>query len=298
MEPGLLLFAFTAGAAAFFAPCCVAMLPAYVAYAVDTSGAPQPPETRYARLGRATAVLGMFPLAAGLVPLVAIGISSIVPSAAVVGPWLPGLDASLTLLFVGVGLAVAGLFTAGRGRAIVRGALFGLLAGLGFFAVFLVVGLPLAFLARGLRPYLPWLALVVGVALVVLGILLLTGRGFAPRFPTPKADVTSPKGFFLFGAGYAIAGLSCTFPVFLGVMAAGALAGGAKSTLGVFAAYALGKSTLLVGLTAVTVAGSATAGQRLKRLTPHIARASAVLLVVAGAYIAWYYGRYAPGLGP
>ena len=295
MDPTLLLFAFSAGAIGFFAPCCVAMLPAYVGYAVRSSQ--QAPETPlHAQGGRLLFLGGLLPFALGGIPLLLMALASLAPLPYELVAALPNPDLSLALLILGTLASVGGILLLGKARAAARGALFGGLATLGFLTIFLAVGLPIALLARGLAPYLNWLAALVGLSLVVLGLFVLAGKSIAPKLPGLQADVTSPKGFYLFGLGYGVASLSCTFPVFLAVVAGGALSGGFLSALAAFAAYALGKGALLVGVTILTVSGGTTSGARVRRLVPAMARASGILLVLAGAYLAWYYGRFAPGI--
>ena len=296
MEPALLLFAFSAGAIGFFAPCCIAMLPAYVGYAVrspDDATPPRPPNL----LARTLTVGGLLPVAVGGIPLLTLGLASYAPIPHAWSQAMPDPDLSVILLVLGLAATIAGITLMGRGPAAWRGALFGALATLGFLTVFLAIGVPIAFLARELAPYLNWLAVLVGLLLVLLGLFTLAGKAMSLKIPGFKADVTTPKGFYLFGLGYGIASLSCTFPVFLAVVATGALSGGFTAALGAFVAYALGKGALLIGVTILTIAGGTRAGNRVRRLTPVMTRAGGALLILAGAYIAYYFGRFAPGLG-
>lgn len=295
MDPALLVFAFSAGAIAFFAPCCIAMLPAYVGYAVRAPAAPASPAR--AAWARTLALGGLVPVALGGAPLLALGLAGFAPLPDALARALPRSDLALAVLLVGLAATTAGIALAGRGRAALRGALFGALATLGFLTVFLALGLPIAFLARWLAPYLNWLAVLVGIALAALGVMILLGKPLAPRLPGLKADVSTPRGFYLFGLGYGVASLSCTFPVFLAVVFAGAVSGGFLAGLATFAAYALGKGALLVGVTVLVIAGGASAGARVRRLAPAMERAGGILLLVAGAYVAFYFGRFAPGLG-
>lgn len=307
MDPALLLFAFVAGAAAFFAPCCIAMLPAYIGYAVRPQSRPNPamagddfisptPTTVGGnRAANALALFGVIPIVAGIVPLVLHGLGVL---SATIAAWsLPDRDVSLALLLLGVVMVACGLVWAGKGQAAARGALFGTLATLGFLVVFVTLGLPIAFLARPLAPYLPWFSVTVGVGLVLLGLLFLAGKSVTLRLPQFQGDVSTPKGFFLFGLGYGAAGLSCTFPVFLAVVGAGAVSGGFSAALAVFVTYALGKGFLLAGVTMLTVAGGTGFASKVKQFTPIVYKASAILMILAGGYIAYYFGRYAPGLG-
>ena len=295
MELALLVFAFSAGAIGFFAPCCIAMLPAYVGYAVRTPDAPT--LASRAPWARTLAFGGLAPMVLGGIPLLTLGLASYVP---IPFDWtrvFPDEDVSVLLLVLGLAATTTGVVLAGRGRAALRGALFGALATLGFLTIFLAIGVPIAFLARGLAPYLNWLAVVVGVLLVLLGAFVLAGKSLSIKLPGIRADTTTPRGFYVFGLGYGIASLSCTFPVFLAVLFAGTLSGGFFATLATFAAYALGKGALLIGVTILTIAGGATAGNRIRRYAPFMTRAGGVILVLAGLYIAYYFSRFAPGLG-
>lgn len=296
MEPALLLFAFSAGAIGFFAPCTIAMLPAYVGYAIRS-----PDDAIQMRSPRPFASIlvlgGLLPITLGGIPLLTLGLASYVPIPHAWSQAMPNPDLSVLLLVLGLCATIAGIALRGRGPAAWRGALFGALATLGFLTIFLAIGVPIAFLARSLAPYLNWLAVLVGLLLVLLGLFALAGKAMSLKIPGFKADVSTPKGFYLFGLGYGIASLSCTFPVFLAVLATGALSGGFTAALATFVAYALGKGALLIGVTILTIAGGTRAGNRVRRLTPIMTRAGGVLLVLAGAYIAYSFGRFAPGLG-
>ena len=94
---------------------------------------------------------------------------------------------------------------------------------------------------------------------------------------------------FGYGCSYALASLSCTVGPFLAVTGIGI--GSAGGGLAAVLAYAAGL-TLVVGTLAVTaaVAGSGVV-DRLRRILPYLNRISGGLLLVVGAYVA-YYGWY------
>lgn len=289
MDPALLLFAFSAGALAFFAPCCVGMLPAYIAYAVRPEAGKA--EARPSRPASRIALLGLAPLALGTVPLLVRGLGGFGLVPPPVYRVLPTLEASLALLLVGAGLILSALAIGGHLKAATRGVLLGLFATVGVLGSFLIVGAPIAFFARALAPYLAFVSLAVGIALLASGLLVLAGRSFAPGLPALVPDVSRPSGFVKFGLAYGIAGLTCTFPLFLAVVATALAQGGAVEALATFAAYALGKASVLVALTGVTVAGGASLVPRLAPRGRFVERASAAMLVLAGAYMTYYYGR-------
>jgi cytochrome c biogenesis protein CcdA len=91
-----------------------------------------------------------------------------------------------------------------------------------------------------------------------------------------------------FGASYATASLTCSIAPFLALVVSSFRAGSTGEGVVLFVAYAVGMG-LLVGLAAVAVAlarrGLVT---RLRRTGRWVPRLGGVLLLVVGAYVAWY----------
>jgi cytochrome c biogenesis protein CcdA len=180
----------------------------------------------------------------------------------------------------------------GRAAAVGRAATMTAAMTAGFVLVFGGFGLVVVPLALSVERFLPWATVVIGVALVLLGGWLLSGRELLLRTPrwqaAPSRSAWSMVGY---GVAYAVASLSCTIAPFLAVTTSAATAGGAGAGLAAFVAYGLGMG-LVVGTLAVSVA-LARAGlvSRMRRLLPYVSRVSGALLVVAGLYVA-YYGWY------
>jgi cytochrome c biogenesis protein CcdA len=164
----------------------------------------------------------------------------------------------------------------------------------GFVAVFGGFGLLAAPLADTVARHLPWLTVVIGVALVGLGGWVLAGRGlpwFAPRAGGGRPVTRQAASMIVFGASYAIASLGCTVGPFLAVVVAGFRAGSATAGVGLFLAYAAGMA-LVVGATSVAVALARDSWvRRLRRAAPLVARIGGALMILAGTYVAWY-GAY------
>jgi cytochrome c biogenesis protein CcdA len=165
----------------------------------------------------------------------------------------------------------------------------------GFVTVFGIFGLVISVLTVSIQPYLPWVTVVVGVGLIALGGWLLTGRELVLRMPRLRAGVPGQSGslpaLYGYGASYAVASLSCTIAPFLAVTGVTSGSGSLVDGLVAFVAYGVGMG-LVVGLLAVMVALARTAMvARTRRLLPYVARVSGGLLIIAGAYIA-YYGWY------
>lgn len=202
------------------------------------------------------------------------------------------LPAYLTLFISGT----TGPATAVRGR---RGALTRALVATaamtsGFVLVFGAFALVVAPLALSVERWLPWATVAIGLALLVLGGWLLTGRELLLRLP--KARLTahpanSPRSMAAYGISYAVASLSCTIGPFLALTTTAFRSGSVPATMAVFLAYAGGMG-LVVGVLTLAVALSRQAAvARIRRILPFVTRASGALLLLAGAYVA-YYGWY------
>lgn len=300
VDPGLLSLAFLAGAVALFAPCCIAMLPAYLAYAVrspaqanDRGGDPAGPAPG---AGRWIALAGLLPLAGGIGIYVYRALTGAAPGLGGAGVG-PGLDLLPSSLLVG-GLAVSatGLGLWAGARALGRALALGALATVGLLLVFLGIGLPVAVLARFLAPYLAYLAVAVGAVLIALGIGTLVGHGPRLTIPTQAPEEPAgPAGFIVLGAAYGLASLGCTFPIFLSLVGVTLVTGTLAGGLTVLAVYALGSGVVLTGLTVLATAGADPVRRVARATGPWMDRAIGGLVVVMGAYVVWYFWAFLPG---
>lgn len=184
----------------------------------------------------------------------------------------------------------------GRAVAVGRAVLATAAMAGGFIAVFGVFGALTVTAASTVQRYLPYVTVVIGIALTGLGGWLLLGRDVAvPTFDRLRGRAQwAPTGalgsMFGYGLSYAVASLSCTIGPFLAVTGAG-LRGSGAQTVAVYLAY-VGGFILVVGVLAVgaALAGSAVA-DRMRRIVPYVNRISGALLVLVGLYVG-YYGVY------
>ncbi len=163
---------------------------------------------------------------------------------------------------------------------------------LGFALVFALFGLAVAPVASSLQQHLPWFTVVLGLALVVLGLMLLAGRSITlPRWGRSKGGRPLTRSFTSmagFGASYAVASLSCTIAPFLAVVVGGFRASSVLEGIALFLAYAVGMG-LVVGTVAVATAlASGTLVGRLRRAGAWTPRAAGLLLALSGAYVGYY----------
>lgn len=126
---------------------------------------------------------------------------------------------------------------------------------------------------------------IVGVALLVFGLLVLSGRA-------PSLSVTLPQrrssvlGFGVFGAGYAVAAAGCVAPVFLSVIvqALSFSPGGAAVVLGSYVGVI---ALLMLSLTVVTgmgmlVGSDAASAGGLTAYSHRLEQLAGVVMILAG----------------
>lgn len=161
----------------------------------------------------------------------------------------------------------------------------------GFAAVFGVFGLVIAPVASQVQQHFGWFTIVLGLVVVMVGAWLAAGRSVSIpglRVGTGPEVRRTWASMAIFGVAYAIASLACTIGPFLAVLALTFGAGSILAGVVSFIAYALGMG-LAVGAAALTVALSRGALlSRLRRWGPTFVRAGGALLLVTGAYVAYY----------
>jgi cytochrome c-type biogenesis protein len=163
----------------------------------------------------------------------------------------------------------------------------------GFVVVFGVLGLVLRPVLSTVQEYLPWVTIVLGVVLVGLGVFMLAGRTFTVNLPklTKGTDSREFTSVFLFGVSYALVSLSCTIALFIAAVVTTVETESFLVGMGAFLAYALGMGLVIMVLTLALALARQGLVRNLRRVLPYVNRISGVLLLVAGAYVA-YYGWY------
>ncbi|MEJ7585010.1 MAG: cytochrome c biogenesis CcdA family protein [Acidimicrobiales bacterium] len=189
--------------------------------------------------------------------------------------FISGDDENRSMLgAVGRSIAVAGVVSAG------------------FMTMFGVTGAVVSWFTRGVYEITPWISVAVGVVLVGVGAALLAGREI--RVGLPRLDRGGRDrglgSMFIFGLSYAIASVSCTLPVFLAQVSSTLGESIGRGTL-VFLTYGLGMTLVLTALSVSLAMARTELLAVLRRSLRVVNRVAGGLMVVAGAYVA-YYGLY------
>jgi cytochrome c biogenesis protein CcdA len=160
----------------------------------------------------------------------------------------------------------------------------------GFLAVFALAGAVVELTSLPVYENVPWISIVIGIALLALGLAMLSG--FVPDVRLPRLDRGGRErtvgSMFVFGVSYAIASIGCTLPLFLGAVAGTITNDSVVGGLMVFAVYALGMTLVLLALTVGIALARTSIVHLLRRAQPYIGRVAGGLVALAGAYVAYY----------
>jgi cytochrome c biogenesis protein CcdA len=161
----------------------------------------------------------------------------------------------------------------------------------GFLVVFLIVGAISRLFTNWIEINAKYASLVVGLALIVMGIRMLSG--WRPRIWVPALGGESRRngvvGMFAFGVVYAIASIGCTIGLLttaiLGSFTRDGLVSGVLSVV----MYGFGMALFVTALT-TTLAFAKTALVRGGRgVMSVVSYVSSGLVLITGIYLAWYW---------
>lgn len=176
-----------------------------------------------------------------------------------------------------------------------RGLTLGAVTSAGFFTVFSGVGLLLSAVGSTVARSIPWIAALMGLGLVVLGFLMLLGRG-APHLSLAKAAGLVSRGnpgeeglsfYYLYGVGYAIASVGCALPIFM-IVVTQAFTGGLLNGLVQFVAFSEGMTVMMIALSLAMAFSGEFIRRYLPAITKAVSKASALVLIGAGGYLVYY----------
>ena len=163
----------------------------------------------------------------------------------------------------------------------------------GFVLLFTAAGLIFVLGAQALVSWLPWLALSLGVVLVLAGGYLVAGGLVHTSLPERLGARIGLGGhglpaYFLFGLTYGLASLSCTLPIFLAVIGTTLTGATAGSSLGALVLYGLGMGLVITTLTVAMAVFQSALAARLRRLLRYVGTIGAIALFLAGGYLVYY----------
>ncbi len=181
------------------------------------------------------------------------------------------------------------------GRQLVKALYVSAALGLGFVVLFGSVGLTVSAGARSVATIFPWISFVLGFLMTMLGAYLFAGgklytgaaQSAASRIGDPRDQ--SLRGYFLFGLSYATASLSCTLPIFLGIVTASLATDGVIGASTQFIAYALGMAFVIAVLTVSIAVFKGALVNQIRKVMPYLNSISAGILIIVGGYLIFYW---------
>ncbi len=156
----------------------------------------------------------------------------------------------------------------------------------GFLVVFGIAGLLLTLGVQVIVEFIPWLAVVVGAGLVVLGVRTYRGHYVTLALGSGRVHRSS---VFRFGVSYAVASLSCTLPIFLSLVAGTFARATFFEGLSAFVAYSVGMSLVITAVTVTIAFGQDRVVRLVRSSARYVNQVSGVVLVGAGFFIVWYW---------
>jgi cytochrome c-type biogenesis protein len=160
----------------------------------------------------------------------------------------------------------------------------------GAVATFGVVAAPIALGAQLVAAAVPWVGLILGVAMTLLALFVLAGKRIAlPGMRFGENRQQGQRGVFLVGAGFGVASLGCGLPLFLAALGAALAAGGRFAAVAVVAAYAAGMAVALITVMSGMSAIRDTVTRLVGRSQTWMRWITSALLLLAGGYLTYYW---------
>lgn len=169
-----------------------------------------------------------------------------------------------------------------------KGILGGIVCAVGAILILSLIGVGVSAFGGAITPHIPKMELIVGVTLIVMGVLMLLGMRLGFHIKTKAGTRKGYVSLFGFGALYALATAGCVAPIFVGVILR-AISSGFIGGMAIFLSYALGLSLLLIIVTLLVASTKEMAMAKLMRVMPYVERVGALILIVVGVYLAFYY---------
>lgn len=168
-----------------------------------------------------------------------------------------------------------------------RGLTAGLLLSLGTLGVFTLMGLVITTLGTAVARFIPWLALLVAVLLLVAGVATLLGRAPAVVIGSGRqAPVKGSPSSFV-GFGYGLASLGCTLPIFM-IVVSSVFSTDFLSGFLAFIAYGAGMGLILTGISLAVALGKTAVLRWVRAAGPLLKYLGGFGLLVAGSYLIYY----------
>jgi cytochrome c biogenesis protein CcdA len=161
----------------------------------------------------------------------------------------------------------------------------------GFLTVFLIAGLVSVHFTQWINRNARYATVVIGIALIVLGVAMLFGY----RLPisTPQFDAGVRRrtigSMFVYGIAYAVASIGCTIGLFLATLLGSTRSDGVLSGVANVVAYGAGMALVVTALTITLAVANTGLLHVLRTGMRHVETIAAVFVVLSGLYLVYYF---------
>lgn len=174
-------------------------------------------------------------------------------------------------------------------QLILRGLKLSFFSILGILIIYIIASVFIVLAAELIKDYMKYIAIGLGVLLIVIAILILLGKEFSINIHVSAKQYNNEmKEAFFFGVAYAIAALGCLFPLFLVVASQALTEPNTILGLSYIVAYFVGISLLMFITIMSAIFARDTISKRINSILPHMQKITALLLIVAGVYTIYY----------
>lgn len=164
-----------------------------------------------------------------------------------------------------------------------HGILSGLTFTAGLISVLAILGALISFVGGILATVLPWLQLIVALAIIFLGLIQMAGLTFdsiAPRFKVKRGFI----GLYIFGLAFGLVISGCSAPVFFSIILYSFISGIQNGILTLIS-YGLGMGIITMTVSILTLRTKQTILNKINRYSNWINRITGIILIAAGFYI-------------
>jgi cytochrome c biogenesis protein CcdA len=161
----------------------------------------------------------------------------------------------------------------------------------GFMSVFILVGGITRLFTDWINQNAKYVALIIGLGLIGLGIAMLFGYRLpltTPKLDTGQRDRTV-MSMFIFGVAYAVASIGCTLGPFSATVLGTIDTDGFAQGLIAIGLYGAAMSLLVTTLTVSLALAQGWLLRVLRSGMKYVEIGSAVVMILSGLYLAWYW---------
>ncbi len=181
----------------------------------------------------------------------------------------------------------------GLARRLLKAGVTGSVVTAGFMTVFGAIGLVANQFLTQITSVIPYVSMVVGSLLAVLGLSMV--RGFEPKLSFLKVSKTKSgsglSAMYVYGLSYAVVSLSCGFGGFTSTVISAANEKGFFNAMRVYVAFSGGMGLVMIVLSFAVAFAQQAFVKGMRKALPYVNRASGGVMILTGLYVA-YYGFY------